>query len=288
MLVDRKTNEVLSMADVADHEVDAEEVTPPSEEDQAIRRKELVIRYLRTWQRVLPIAVGTILAAYTVLHGSYTFSSYSGRAKATFVILVGMFSLLQKLIRSRIQELEADQSILRARKRVQEQLPGTPEDTSTTEDTYFDNLVKINVENLAAYYELVKIQTDKSFRASLGIAYFGGSLIVVGLALGFFRTDATDKVTYIATGAGVLTEFIAGVFFWLYSKTVRQLRDYHDSLISVQNVLLSFKLVSDTKDPKDKAEMVSKMCSYLMTSLSRQVAQEKLSSASVVNGDRPE
>jgi hypothetical protein len=154
------------------------------------------------------------------------------------------------------------------------------------------------VENLAAYYELVKIQTDKSFRASLGIAYFGGSLIVVGLALGFFRTDATDKVTYIATGAGVLTEFISGVFFWLYSKTVRQLREYHDSLISVQNVLLSFKLVSDTKDPKDKAEMVSKMCSYLMTSLSKQVDQDKAASTKVdralprrktrrVNGDQP-
>lgn len=131
------------------------------------------------------------------------------------------------------------------------------------------------MENLAAYYELVKIQTDKSFRASLSVAYFGAGLIVIGLALGFFRTDAADKVTYISTGAGVLTEFISGVFFWLYSKTVRQLREYHDSLISVQNVLLSFKLVSDTKDPKDKAEMVSKMCEYLMTSLSRQVDGEQ-------------
>jgi hypothetical protein len=54
------------------------------------------------------------------------------------------------------------------------------------------------------------------------------------------------------------------VFFWLYSQTVRQLRGYHDSLLSVQNVLLSFKLVSETKDPKEKGEMVSRMCRYLL------------------------
>jgi hypothetical protein len=122
---------------------------------------------------------------------------------------------------------------------------------------------------------LVKIQTDKSFRASLGIAYFDGVLIVIGLALGFYRADAADKVSYVASGAGVLTEFIAGVFFWLYSKTVSQLRGYHDSLISVQNILLSFKLVSDTRDPKEKAAMVSQMCSFLLTGLPKAVAGEK-------------
>lgn len=248
-----------------------EEVT---DEERILRRKEAFTRYLKVWQRTIPILAGTGFIAYMVWRGSFLISFYTGKEKAVAVIVAGFVGLFKTMIDGRLRELDEDKSIVQARQRVKDQLP-EPGEESNAEDTYFDKLVKINVENLAAYYELVKIQTDKSFRASLTIAYFGAGLIVVGLALGFFRTDAGDKVTYIATGAGVLTEFISGVFFWLYSKTVRQLREYHDSLISVQNVLLSFKLVSDTKDPKDKAEMVSKMCSYLMTSLSRQVDVEQ-------------
>jgi hypothetical protein len=159
--------------------------------------------------------------------------------------------------------LNSDETILLSRKSINEKLSTKP---SSAEDTYFDNLVKINVENLAAYYELVKIQTDKRFRASLTIAYFGASLLLIGLAVGFFRDSSASTITYISTGAGVLTEFIAGVFFWLYSRTVSQLHGYHDSLISVQNILLSFKLVSDTRDPKERSQMVSQMCTFLLTS----------------------
>jgi hypothetical protein len=80
------------MTEIKEHEGDAKETTPLSEEDQVIRRKELFIRFLRTWQKALPLAGGTIFTAYVVLHGSFALSSYTGREKATGVILVGMFS----------------------------------------------------------------------------------------------------------------------------------------------------------------------------------------------------
>jgi Cyanobacterial TRADD-N associated 2-Transmembrane domain len=47
--------------------------------------------------------------------------------------------------------------------------------------------------------------------------------------------------SYISTGAGVVTEFIAAVFFYLYNRTVRQMKEYHDSLLSVQNILCPSK-----------------------------------------------
>jgi hypothetical protein len=127
---------------------------------------------------------------------------------------------------------------------------------------YFDSLVKINVENLAAYYSLVKTHTSQSFKVSLLISIIGFILIVTGLIIGFKYDDKI--IGYIASGTGIVTEFISSVLFYLYNKTVRQLKEYHDSLINVQNILLSFKLIENTSDEKSKAEMVSKMLEYLV------------------------
>jgi hypothetical protein len=243
-----------------EHEMGQEEI-----DEQKLTSIRIRISRLKTLARSVPVAPVTVIVAVMMFRGSLSISELPNVYKALFVVVIGTMTLFKFSIDGAIRDLQDDKGIILARRRVQEQLPTSDgEATQTTEQNYFDRLVKINVENLSAYYELVKIQTDKSFRASLTIAYFGAGLIILALALGFYRTDATDKVTYIATGAGVLTEFIAGVFFWLYSRTVSQLRGYHDSLISVQNILLSFKLVSDTRDPKEKSAMVSQMCSFLL------------------------
>lgn len=138
---------------------------------------------------------------------------------------------------------------------------GFPE-PSLTKPEYFDSLVKINVENLAAYYSLVKTHTSQSFKVSLMMSVIGFSLIVIGLVIGFRYNE--KAIGYIASGSGIMIEFISAILFYLYNKTVRQLKEYHDSLINVQNILLSFKLIEDTSDEKTKAEMVTKMLEYLV------------------------
>jgi hypothetical protein len=47
-------------------------------------------------------------------------------------------------------------------------------------NSYFDSLVQINVENLASYYALVKIQTEKSFLVSIISGVIGFALITEG------------------------------------------------------------------------------------------------------------
>ena len=129
--------------------------------------------------------------------------------------------------------------------------------------SYFDSLVTINVENLAEYYSLVKVHTNNSFRASLFVGVIGFSLIVVGVIASFGGVDKATPAT-IAAVSGIMVEFISGVFFYLYNRTVRELKDYHDSLLSVQNVLLSFKLVNDTEDATAKKDMTMQMCQFLL------------------------
>lgn len=156
------------------------------------------------------------------------------------------------------EKSKSEIEIIEARKRI---YLGLPEPTENKPE-YFDSLVKINIENLAAYYSLVKTHTSQSFKVSLLISVVGFALIGAGLVIDFEYDKKT--IGYISTGSGVITELISGVLFYLYNKTIRQLKEYHDSLINVQNILLSFKLIESTTDEKVKAEMVTKMLEYLV------------------------
>jgi hypothetical protein len=130
--------------------------------------------------------------------------------------------------------------------------------------TYFESLVEINVLNLASYYELVKTHTDKSFRLTVRICLFGFFLIVSGLVIGFVDYSNALLISITATASGIITDLISGVFFYLYNRTVQQMKEYHNSLINVQNILLSFKLIEDTQDEHEKAKIVGETVAHLI------------------------
>ena len=132
---------------------------------------------------------------------------------------------------------------------------------------YFDRLVDINVKNLGDYYVLVRLHNDKSFTVSVGAGVVGFLLIIAAIGFAFF--SGTQKLpTAISAGSGVITEFIGAIFFYLYNRSVREMRDYFESLLTVQNILLSLKLVNDTADAKEKVKMVATLLSYLVGSKS--------------------
>ncbi|OPA77843.1 hypothetical protein BVG16_13465 [Paenibacillus selenitireducens] len=76
--------------------------------------------------------------------------------------------------------------------------------------------------------------------------------------------DGAKEITYVASAAGIVVEVVAGLMFYLYSKTILQLKDYHDSLLNVQNMLLSFKLFEDHKTDNDSSEILKQMIGYLL------------------------
>lgn len=130
---------------------------------------------------------------------------------------------------------------------------------------YFGQLVEINVTNLRRYYSLVERHTGRSFGAAIGAGVVGFLLILAGLVGGVVAKSADLSLSYIATGAGVLSEFIASVFFYLYNRTVRQLKDYHESLVRVQNVLLALKLASDARGSPDVDSLTADVVKALLS-----------------------
>lgn len=224
------------------------------------------------------MAIFMVIFAYVLFTASNSslFREVSPGALISLVSAYAFFFVVfySYMSQSRISSMQAEIDLLKARKRILYQLePAVGKSGELPPVSYFDSLVRINVENLAEYYNLVKVHTDNSFRVSIVVSVVGFIFILVGLAVGFFNTSSTQTISYISTGAGIVIEFIAGVFFYLYNRTVIRLKDYHDSLLAVQNILLSFKIVGDTRDEKEKAKMVSQMIVFLIGKQSLPVSQ---------------
>jgi len=131
-------------------------------------------------------------------------------------------------------------------------------------DDYYASLVKLNIDNLQRNYELVRIHSNRSFLTSIAVATAGFTLIAIGLLVGVFQS-ANLPVTYVSAGAGVITTFISSMFFVMYSKTVTQMKGYHDSLLNVQDVLLAFKVVQDNPNPTTRESMLSSLLATLVS-----------------------
>ncbi|WP_299126048.1 hypothetical protein [uncultured Tenacibaculum sp.] len=180
----------------------------------------------------------------------------------TWLLMVFWIAFVFFLLAFLGSDVSAAKSELEANEAIRNIMLKLPDSTDSTTQ-YFESLVKINVENLSAYYTLVKTHTQQSFKVSLMTGVLGFVLISIGLVLGF-QFKEFEKIGYIASGSGIFVEFISGVLFYLYNKTVRQLKEYHDSLINVQNILLSFKLIESIQDEKSKSEMIGKMITRLV------------------------
>jgi hypothetical protein len=124
----------------------------------------------------------------------------------------------------------------------------------------FKELVGFNIQYLHAYNDLIKDHTQKSFLVSIVSGIFGFGLIVWGIWLGF---QDKNNLAYLSTASGIIIEFIAVAFFYLYNKTVRELKEYHNSLLDVQNILLSFNIVQDLEGDT-KAEMLSQIIASIL------------------------
>lgn len=128
---------------------------------------------------------------------------------------------------------------------------GADELQESIEENFFTKLVQINFKYLDQYYLQTQEQADKSFRLSATAAVTGLLIIVSGITMMYFgRTEPA----YVTTSAGVLSEFIAAVFFYLYNRTILKMSQYHQKLVLTQNISLALKITDEMQgDQKAKS-----------------------------------
>ena len=107
------------------------------------------------------------------------------------------------------------------------------------EEDFFTNLVKINFKYIDKYYLQTQIQADKSYSLAVISSIVGFIIIISGIVLMFF---GKIKASYLATGTGIISEFISAVIFYLYNKTISKMGEYHHKLVLTQNISLALKI----------------------------------------------
>ena len=90
----------------------------------------------------------------------------------------------------------------------------------------YKNLIKISYKYLDEYYLQTRQQAQKGFIVTVSVSIMGAIIITIGIGAMFLGKTAP---AYVTTAAGVVTEFIASVFFYLYNKTISSMSDYHEN-----------------------------------------------------------
>jgi hypothetical protein len=122
-----------------------------------------------------------------------------------------------------------------------------------------------NIQQVAAsqleitnrYYQSVLVQAQQSFRSALAAAGIGLTFFLAAIA--FLLVGRQDDVSVISMLSGALVEVIAGINFWLYGRTTKQLDAYHARLERTQRFLLANSMAENLDDQtkqRARAELV--------------------------------
>lgn len=128
------------------------------------------------------------------------------------------------------------------------------------QDDVFENAVKLSYKYLDQYYLQIRDQAQKGFVVTVCVSVFGALLIGFGIVLMFM--DITSP-SYITCASGVITEFIATIFFYMYNKTVTSMSKYHNKLVLSHNISIALK-VADTLPEEDKVKSKNLIISELL------------------------
>lgn len=216
----------------------------------------------------------TVLTLFLFI-GKFLTSDPSFRLTGFFIVCYNIFLVTYSSLRYKNASFALAEAL--ERRQIRRQLgvseikytSGSQEQTSNsgttvTNEEYFEKLVAINIENLSTYYIQVKAHANKGFMATLIVGFFGFTLLCAGLIYGMLVKDNNLTIAYLSFGSGVIIEFISAIYFRVYSKTVAQMKNYHDSLLYVQNILLSLKLIEGIDDKSKKTSTTTRIVEYLI------------------------
>ena len=136
------------------------------------------------------------------------------------------------------------------------------------EEDIFENSIKMSYKYLDQYYLQTREQAQRGFLVTVCVAIFGALLIGIGIVAMFLKLT---QPSFITCAAGVITEFIAAVFFYLYNRTISSMSKYHNKLVLSQNISIALK-IADSLPEQDKikskelivTELIKDINSYLL------------------------
>ena len=237
------------------------------------RRLELRLEQLkkkRSWQTLLIlgvlIAVVISVTIFLAIADAWYYKDYKYMVpEAVISVAMGVvFASLGTFCWSMFIETEEN--------RISRMMLGYEIDTiqSELEEDIFENSIKMSYKYLDQYYDQTKDQARRGFKVTVYVACFGALLIGVGIIAMF---SGKTNPAYITCAAGVITEFIATVFFYLYNKTITSMSKYHNKLVLSQNISIALK-IADSLPSTDNAAAKNKIIEELLKDINNHLVKE--------------
>lgn len=136
----------------------------------------------------------------------------------------------------------------------------------TKGEEVFKYLLLLNLITCEGYTTQTQLQAQQSFRLSRLVAVVGFVLMIGGVVAGISSQMLAQnrlEIIYLSTAIGLITEFISGIFFYLYNRTLRQMNLFHDQLQIQQKIAMSLflnGLVTDTtKRDADRLDIIKSL-----------------------------
>jgi hypothetical protein len=111
------------------------------------------------------------------------------------------------------------------------------EDVASVDPTNIQEVAASQLALSNSYYGSVLAQARQSFRSAVAAASLGFVFFLAAIAIALVRSDLDASV--ISALGGAIVEAIAGLNFWLYSRTAAQLDSFHQRLERMQRFLLA-------------------------------------------------
>lgn len=163
---------------------------------------------------------------------------------------------------------EIQESVLR-RKILEYEAENIKEDIK---EDIFENAIKMSYKYLDQYYLQTREQAQRGFLVTVCVAIFGAALIGVGIVTMFLELTQPSIIT---CAAGVITEFIAAVFFYLYNRTVSSMSKYHNKLVLSQNISIALK-IADSLPEQDKVKTKDLMVAELLKNINSYLVKDEV------------
>lgn len=136
----------------------------------------------------------------------------------------------------------------------------------------FKYLLLLNCIDCEGYVTEIQLQAHNSFRCSAGIACAGFCLLTLcALAAGASKVPQLHlesiELAWVSAVSGVITTFISSIFFYLYSRALKRLDEFHTQLREIQRIVASLFLSgliqqSDQSD-QERKEIIGLLLSDL-------------------------
>lgn len=226
-----------------------------------------IVLFLRenVWARTSAAIIATgLLVLATVIFMGIT----PGTSMAAIFLVFGAAELIWFVtVAGREFEVSFEsQDATRERQKAEQQL----KDSNDPND-----VLTLDFKRLNEYYIINQNQAKSSFRWAVFAMLFGFTTIIAGIWLFYFKRDVPDTfMASLSTAAGLVVNFVSGLFLYLHHKTQERSLHYYRQLSRIQNIALAMRLADAQPNEEAKIKSRAKVIDQLLkSSVSSEVRQ---------------